>query len=592
MQLNTGRSWVISLLCFLVSSGISFAQTGSDKKLFIAPIDSEIILAGTFGEIRPDHFHSGVDISTGSVEGKKVYAAADGYVSRIKISATGFGKAIYLTHKNGYQTVYAHLQRFNDSLENFVKHEQYKRESFEVELFPEANQFVYRQGALIAFSGNTGGSAAPHLHFEIRDAKTEEPLELAEDVLNIKDTIPPEIKSVVIYPLHGYGSVNGSYKPLRIPLMLKQVGIRKMFSPVDTTGISLNGEIGFGLEVFDVEIHDGSELGIKKIVCEVGDSTDYKFTVDRFGFNETRYVKANIDYAEYLTGNKTIVLCYRLPGNNFSPLSKGKLSGISRFNNNTRNVVRFGVFDFSGNKSTAEIKFNSTSEKVRCPDILNNDSALLIQPYKAFKYVTNEIEVKTDKLPAVYDNQRIFISKEKGNEKFFSHIFHIGDAKIPIHNSMSLSILPRGLPSSLRAKALIAKIDSSGNISSVGGNFNCGLVLTEIKTLGSYTITVDTISPLIGDIVTRINQGGFTRKGEKNLKQKILIRVKISDELSGISTYRATVNKKWLLMEYDAKSGMLTGELNFTGSGTKRNFVLTVTDKKGNKSTRKKQLSL
>ena len=150
---------------------IASAQTESKypKNYFRSPLDIPMSLSGNFGEIRPNHFHSGLDLRTNSREGLNIYAVADGYVSRIKVSPYGYGKAIYITHPNGYVSVYGHLSAYSGAIAEYIKKAQYEKESFEVELFPAKDEIKVTKGQVIAFSGNTGGSGGPHLHFEIRD---------------------------------------------------------------------------------------------------------------------------------------------------------------------------------------------------------------------------------------------------------------------------------------------------------------------------------------------------------------------------------------------------------------------------------------
>ena len=195
----------MKVVLFLIVSCFSFcnAQTPYPQDYFSSPLDITLVLSGTFAELRSNHFHSGLDIKTGGKQGLKTYAAASGYVSRIKISRYGYGKALYITHPNGYTTVYAHLQKFSSTIEAYVKKQQYKQETFEIELFPKAEDLKISAKEIIAYTGNTGGSGGPHLHFEIRD-KQERPMNPMLFGFDIKDTTKP-----MVYELFGY-SLSGS----------------------------------------------------------------------------------------------------------------------------------------------------------------------------------------------------------------------------------------------------------------------------------------------------------------------------------------------------------------------------------------------
>ncbi|MCB0432591.1 MAG: M23 family metallopeptidase, partial [Mangrovimonas sp.] len=195
--------YILTILC----QTSLLAQTNYPQDYFIDPLDINLVLAGTFAELRANHFHSGLDIKTQQREGLKVYACADGFVSRIKISHGGYGKALYITHPNGYTTVYAHLQKFAPKIEAYIKEHQYGQESYEIEVFPGAVELLVKQGDVVAYSGNSGGSEGPHLHFEIRDNE-ERPINPMLFGIDIKDTTKPIIKEVYAYPISDDAHIN------------------------------------------------------------------------------------------------------------------------------------------------------------------------------------------------------------------------------------------------------------------------------------------------------------------------------------------------------------------------------------------------
>lgn len=563
--------WVTTLMVSVFISDYSFAQTSLTWKLFSSPLDTAIVLAGTFGEIRSNHFHSGIDISTGGKEGMKVMAVSDGYVSRIKVSAVGFGKAIYITHPNGYVTVYGHLQRFSDALEKYVRAEQYRKESFEVEMFPGENEFAVKRGEVIAYSGNTGGSSGPHLHFEIRDGKTEEPIEPLGSRLVLSDSFPPEIKSIAVYPIRNKGEVNSVCQKLIVPLSYRD----KIFSAALSQKIIVSGEIGFGIETVDRQIPQGARLGIKRIELLVDGKIIYDYSFDRFSFDESRYVNANIDFAESTLSGKTIIRCHRLPGTEFSMSFRNEFPGIMSFTKDGNHTGMFRVYDFNNNISEAAFNFSSAAKKIYCPQAASTDSPFLVEYDKLLTYEESELKIYSDKLPVVYDNTYITITNRGQEKNHFSKTFVVGADTIPIHNAITLNIKANNLPQPLRDKALIVKIEKDESETSAGGTFANGFVTAKVRSFGNYAVAVDTVPP-------EIKATNLSSRGKDAV---IKFKIKISDDLSGIASYRATLNKKWFLMEYDAKTGLLTGEQKVSKKKTTYNFKLVVTDKKGNRSS-------
>jgi len=235
---------------FLITSlflfGI-FNDNSKDRTLFISPVKIPLALSGNFGELRSDHFHSGIDIKTQGVTGKEIVATSAGYVYRISISPGGFGRALYLRHPSGYSTVYAHLERFIPEIEEYITQQQYEKKSFTITVFPPQEKFVFQQGDLIAYSGNSGSSGGPHLHYEIRKSNSENPVNPLHFDFGVSDNIKPVIEKLAIYPVNRHTLINGQNKARKINV----AGGNGNYHVPSGNEITISGLAGFGIKSFD-----------------------------------------------------------------------------------------------------------------------------------------------------------------------------------------------------------------------------------------------------------------------------------------------------------------------------------------------------
>jgi murein DD-endopeptidase MepM/ murein hydrolase activator NlpD len=284
----------MKLLAFLLCTLAAFGQKNYPKD-FRLPLDIPMQLSGNFGELRPNHFHAGFDFKTNQREGLNVYAVFDGYVSRIKISTYGYGKAIYITHPNGFTTVYGHLQRAVGTIEDKIKEAQYKEESYEVELFLKPGELVVKKGDIIALSGNTGGSEGPHLHFEFRETATEKivnPFFFGYDQF-IKDTKKPIVTSLMVYPLDAESVANRSQRPINLGLSLQKDGT------FISEKVQARGKIGFGINAYDLDDASYNANGTYKTSLISNGKTLFNYQFDEMSFEEGRFINAMIDYNRY-----------------------------------------------------------------------------------------------------------------------------------------------------------------------------------------------------------------------------------------------------------------------------------------------------
>jgi hypothetical protein len=577
------RPKLFLIAIIFASTGQLFAQASYPKDYFRSPLAIRLLLSGTFGEVRANHFHSGIDIKTGGAEGSPVYAVADGYVSRIKVSAYGFGRALYVTHPNGYVSVYGHLSKYNTAVEALVKNAQYSKENFEVELFPSAGDIPVKKGEIIAYSGNSGSSGGPHLHFEIRNAATEKPINPLLFGYDVKDMFRPHITLLKIYPEDENARINGNHRTYTYPVE----GWGEEHRINAPQPVRLSGNISFAIQESDQQNDTDNKNGPYSTALYIDKKLVYKYKMETFAFDESRYVNSLLDYAECMKSGANLQRTRIDPGNKLGIYDVRGNHGIFSFDDTLQHVITFEVKDVPGN--TAILSFKVKSEKSQQSAVNSQQSAVGDQKDPAnwelgtanFNYASaNHFENASVILDApagcFYDSFTFKHDTARRIPGTYSTVHKIHDKFTPVQDYITLSIKPQDLPERLRDKALIVKMNDDGkSFSSAGGKWeNTGFVTTKIREFGDYSISVDTIQPKI----TAINPESF-----KNLAGQKKVKFTISDELSGIASYRGTLNGKWILMEYDPKNDLLYYTIDERLLAGQNTFSLEVTDGKGNR---------
>lgn len=558
------------LFLILPSFGMLTVQEIYPQSYFISPLEIPIQLSGTFAELRSDHFHSGIDIRTGEAEGVKVFAVADGYVSRIKVSAGGYGKAIYISHPNGYVSVYGHLQQYAANIGDYVSKEQYSHESFEMDLYPQPGQIQVVKGEVIGLSGNSGSSGGPHLHFEIRDENSQKPVNPLLYGLKVEDKTPPVLNLLKVYPYDLQSRVE--FINSDAEFFLHNNGHSWSLAKKDT--IQINGKVYFGLGTWDPFNNGNNKNGVYSLRLMKDSVIVYEHVMESFSFEETRYINSLIDYSELIRKKRQIQKSFIQPNNHLSIYKTAVNKGIVSFNDETVHTMTYEVSDVAGNIST--LKFYVQSGKM---DIVHEEDEIQTKTTgQAFSY-KNDNEFHSDDIilyvpgNALYDTMTFTYEELPGDGRMFSAIHRLHYVDVPLHTWCDLSIRPDSLPPEIQKKALIVKIEDDNSFVPVSGEWNGDYVHTSIREFGKYCVVVDTIPPTIKSVNLNRN---------KIITGQDTLSFTITDLLSGIKSYRGTLNSQWILMEYDAKNDLLFYKFDGHLNKGENKFELTVSDEKNN----------
>ena len=557
----------ILLLSTIFLSGLK--SDNADRDLFISPVRIPLSLSANFAEIRPDHFHSGIDIRTQGVIGHDIVAAASGNVYRISVAPGGFGKAIYMRHPSGYSTVYGHLDRFIPEIEEYVNERQHQNKSFSVNLFPPEGEFTYRQGQLIGYSGNTGSSGGPHLHYEIRRSSNEMPLDPLKFEFGVKDNIKPLIENLAVYPDQPSTSINGRNQELLLPVQ----GSHGNYYIRSDRPITISGTAGFGIRTYDLLNDSWNRCGVSSIELMIDGESWYRFEMDRFSFDETRYINSHIDYRRKVRDNVTIQKTFVAPNDKLSAYREVRNRGIFTFDADTTHTVRIIVTDSHENSSVLTFKVRSVSEGLLQVPSSQTDGRLL-QYDKPYNMSDGDITVAIPENsfygPVVFSYNRIEM-----RESLYADIYEILDRFTPVHKAYKLSIYPKYIPPELKSKMGIVSVGNNGNVSFVGGEWSGDYLVADLRSFGRFSVGIDTVPP---QIKTNGFRSGADLTGRKEL------RFNISDDFSGIKSYEAFIDDKWALFEYDPKNTRITHHFDAkrTEKGTSHTLRLKVTDNRNN----------
>ncbi|MCK5441269.1 MAG: M23 family metallopeptidase [Maribacter sp.] len=522
------------LILFLIYTSAILAQDNYPKDTFRSPLDIPLILAGTFGELRSNHFHSGIDIKTQQRQGIPIYAIGDGTVARIKISHWGYGKALYVAHPSGYTSVYGHLQKFSPEIETYVKQLQYQKKSYEIEMFPEYGEIKVEKGKIIAYSGNSGGSSGPHLHFEVRSSISEKPTNPLLYGMEVRDATNPSLIGLYGYPLSENAQLNQSNIKSQINFTKQKDGT---FLADKVTAL---GSIGFGFIGFDRQDLAANKNGVYSVRQVVNGKvyTDYDF--ESFSFTETRYINTLIDYDHFGRYKQRIQKVFKSPGNRLSIYNKLVNDGKIVVNDGLSYKVELLIHDLEGNLTKVVIPVEGKRQQIKIKG----------EPKKTQNYVIakrpNNYDLGLAKVyfPSNTFYEDFYLDLKEGRDTVAIH-----NNRVPAHRNFTITFDVSKYSEEERKQLFIARLDKNlkPNYTST---FKRGTTFTtRTRNLGTYTLAKDTLTP-------KIRTKNFKHK--QWLNNYRYLSLLISDDLSGIDTYSATLNGQWILMEYEPKTKTLT----------------------------------
>ncbi len=477
---------------------------------FVAPLRIPLSLSANFCEVRKDHYHMGLDIRTQQRENIPVYAVEDGFVSRVGISNQGYGKVIYIQHPNGYTSLYAHLNSFYDELEQHIDEWQYRNESWEADVYFKADEFRVRKNQQIALSGNTGASAGPHLHFEIRETKTGRSVNPQLAGIAVTDKIPPSVYGVYVYD----GSRSTYFQtPQKVTVM---TGLLKVNSPTVRLAIRAedrNNSSGFMMGFYAASVfHNNAEV--------------FSIAFDRFPFPETRYVNAGIDYKEWALRGSKIQHLSRLPGNLHAAYTQNPSDGTINISDGKVHSIEVIVADIAGNKKTQRFNIQYTGAP-SAPAYSNN----FISPNRPARITAAGAELLLQP-PSVYDTAALALEAENGSDKqAVSPTWRVGDASIPVHSAYTLKIKANKTADADRTIMIFTGLKNAK--STIKPQFEGGWYTGHFNKFGKVYVAEDTVPPKIS----------LPAAGSKQAKS---IAAVVTDDFGKLKYVRGEVDGRWV----------------------------------------------
>ena len=545
----------ISLLFIYFIIGYLGAQKNNEFD-YKSPLGIPLVLASNFGELRPNHFHMGIDLKTEGRTGFNIYSIDDGYVSRVKVSAYGYGKVVYVDHPNGKTSVYAHCLEFKGNIDSLVKSTQVKEQNYEVDIYPTKDVLPVKKGQIIAISGNTGGSTAPHVHFEIRDTKSEHAINPLLYGFDLADHKAPEIRNVKVYSI----TKDGYRYPNKSKLVPVTKGAEGYFVSGNTLTIpasylTKSGGIGLAFDVIDRLDGAANQCGLYGSVLTINGDTIFGQQTKRIPFESTRYVNCHKDYQEYQVNKRKFHKCFKTTENDL-PIYIKEGNGIFHAEPGTTYNVNYTAYDVKDNKSTLSFDLVVSAGEFAPDETLVPDLSYLV-PGSSLKVEGKGASVQFG-YASTYEPMKI-------DRETLDYI--VGDAATPVHNAYRLFIDKSRIGQNNYVEFITAK----GRRKTFILLETEGLYYCEPNCFGSYTLKTDNTPPTIQSV-------NFTTKS--TVYNRKLMEWKIADSETGINDYDLFIDGEWKLLEYDYKTGLVT--FNTEGMEGEKDIKVIVKDEAGN----------
>lgn len=546
----------------ILLSFISFSTIFSQN--YTSPVRIPISLSANFGELRNNHFHSGIDYRTQQVVNKPIYSIGNGYVSRINISPGGYGLALYIDHPAGHTSVYGHLNSFSKKIQDYIQAKQYEKETYRIDYYLEPDEITVAKGEQIGLSGNTGSSGGPHLHFEIRDQKSQDPLDVFEFLRSsFNDTRRPDIRGIAFYPQAGKGVVNGGINPLRLNVPKTKSG-----TPAELGTINAWGMIGVGVKAYDLMDGTSNVYGVKYVRLFVDDNPVFTSTMNRFSFDKTRMLNSFVDFEDWRDRKSFFMKSFIEPGNTL-PLYNAPFNGYININAEKTYRMKYELEDFFGNKTTYSFNLIGKKQPIPEPAKCTNFMAWNISNW----FFDNDFSL-TIPLGNLYADF-CYVHNKTASAKYLSDVHRVNNRPVPLHRNGQIWIKLKNQNPVDTTKLGIVKIAKTGKESWVGGTYKNGGIEVSINELGdNFAVDIDTVAPVI------------VANAPAQWAQQRRISIKLTDPKSGISDFRGEINGKFILFQHDMKSDVYTYVFDDSRlvKGQKQLFTFTATDEVGNKS--------